>query len=203
MYLKHAKKEAEVSIRKDKIVIVDLESTCWEGYTAPVGQTNEIIEIGICLLDVNDLSIEKARSLLVRPIESVVSPFCTQLTSITPDLLQREGIDFTGACEIVERDYDSRNRLWASWGAYDYEMFWAQCKRRQVRYPFSKKHANLKRVFQQTIGERMGTESALAKLEIEFEGTRHRGVDDAYNTARILTKLIQAHGLGILRKYGL
>ena len=34
----------------NKIIIIDLEATCWEGIP-PKGEVSEIIEIGICLLD--------------------------------------------------------------------------------------------------------------------------------------------------------
>ncbi|MCS6835658.1 MAG: exonuclease domain-containing protein [Anaerolineae bacterium] len=192
-----------MTIRKDQILVLDLEATCWEGYKAPVGQLNEIIEVGVCLLNVADLSIAAKRSLLVTPLESEISPFCTALTSITPQMIAQEGQPFEAVCATLERDYDSRNILWASWGAYDHEMFRTQCKRRKQRYPFSKKHVNLKRVFADAKGERMGTERALENLAMSFEGTRHRAHDDAYNAARILARLIQDHGLAILRKYGL
>ena len=33
----------------NKIIIIDLEATCWEGIP-PKGEVSEIIEIGICLL---------------------------------------------------------------------------------------------------------------------------------------------------------
>lgn len=192
-----------MTIRKDQILVLDLEATCWEGYKAPVGQLNEIIEVGACLLSLANLSITAKRSLLVTPLESEISPFCTALTSITPQMITQEGQPFEAACAILERDYDSRNILWASWGAYDHELFRLQCKRRKQRYPFSKKHANLKRIFAEAKGERMGTERALEALGMSFEGTRHRAHDDAYNAARILARLIQDHGLIILRKYGL
>ena len=35
----------------DKIIVIDLEATCWEG-DPPPGQESEIIEIGLCILDV-------------------------------------------------------------------------------------------------------------------------------------------------------
>ena len=191
-----------MSISKDKIVIVDLESTCWEGYDAPPGQENEIIEIGICLLDPHAGTIEEPRGILVKPTRSVISPFCTQLTTITPELVEREGIDFEEAVGLVERIYGSRGRLWASWGAYDRSMFFNQCKRRDVRYPFSKYHANLKRVFADHHGERMGMARALEVTGLGLEGTPHRGGDDAYNTARLLLYLVQTYGINVLRRYG-
>nr|MDQ2829840.1 DNA polymerase III [Chloroflexota bacterium] len=35
----------------DQVVVIDVESTCWEG-APPVGEESEIIEIGVCTLDV-------------------------------------------------------------------------------------------------------------------------------------------------------
>lgn len=192
-----------MSIRKDKIIVVDIEATCWENYKAPAGQENEVIEIGVCLLDVASFQVSEKRSLLVRPINSEVSPFCTQLTTLTHDFLLRNGTTYGEACEILEKDYDSRNRLWASWGSFDYNIMWEQCKRRNVRYPFSKKHANLKRVFQQNRGNRLGLRVALESLGLTQVGTPHRGDDDAYNVAIVLTTLMQLHGRDILRPYGL
>lgn len=36
----------------DYIVVVDIEATCWEG-KVPEGMSSDIIEVGVCLLDVN------------------------------------------------------------------------------------------------------------------------------------------------------
>ena len=36
----------------DHIVLVDIEATCWEG-KVPEGMSSDIIEVGVCLLDVN------------------------------------------------------------------------------------------------------------------------------------------------------
>ena len=50
----------------DHLLIVDVESTCWEG-PPPPGQESEIIEIGLCLLEVASGQQQGKRSLLVRP----------------------------------------------------------------------------------------------------------------------------------------
>ncbi|MGB1286293.1 MAG: exonuclease domain-containing protein [Aggregatilineales bacterium] len=191
-----------MAIRKDKIIVVDIEATCWEGYDAPEGQENEVIEIGLCLLDATDFSLSDKRSLLVKPTESVVSDFCTELTSLTQEQVDTQGIAFDEACSILEKEYDSRNRLWASWGNWDRMIMKKQCKRRKVRYPFSKKHVNLKRVFQDAHGERMGLARAMKALQLDVEGTMHRGDDDAWNTGRLLSELVHIHERTILRKYG-
>lgn len=191
-------------IRKDKILVVDFEATCWDGFHAPPGQTNEIIEIGVCLIDPHSspMEISDKRSILVKPIESEISPFCTELTTITPEMVELNGVDFEVACKILETEYDSRNRLWVAWGGWDKRFIMKQCRRRKVRYPFSKKHANLKRVFHENNGERLHFAPALEASHIEPEGTAHRGDDDAYNTARLLRYLFETYGDNILRRYG-
>ena len=64
--------------------VVDVEATCWAG-EPPAGQRNEIIEIGVCVLDLGSLERVEKRSLLVQPEHSEVSTFCTDLTGLTPE----------------------------------------------------------------------------------------------------------------------
>ncbi len=190
-----------MSIYKDVILIVDIEATCWENHANPPGEINEIIEVGICALDMSRRELNDKRSLLVMPTQSTIGPFCTQLTTITPELIAREGMGFDAACAILEADYNSRNRLWSSWGMYDYTIFHQQCKAQGVRYPFSKKHCNLKRVFADVYGERMGMAPALEKAELKLEGTHHRGHDDAWNIGRLLLNMLEKKP-DALKKYG-
>ncbi len=194
--------ESLLNIRKDKLIIVDLEATCWEGYHAPKGQTNEVLEIGVCLLDMTTFEITQKQSLLVRPTESIISEFCTRLTTITQDLVDREGMAFSEACERLETEYDSSHRLWGAWGSFDYTLMSQQCKRRNVRYPFIKQYVNFKRVFQDTHGKRLGLKFALEAVELPQEGTAHRGHDDAYNIAALVSYMVQKHGAGFLRRHG-
>jgi inhibitor of KinA sporulation pathway (predicted exonuclease) len=193
-----------MAIHKDKIVVIDLEATCWEGFDAPEGQVNEIIEIGVCLIEPRKFPIQVTdkRSILVKPTESIVSPFCTELTSLTQEMVDTQGISFDEACSILENDYDSRNRLWVSWGGFDKEFFKAQCRRRKVRYPLNRKHGNLKSIFQDRHGERMGLMRALETVGIQAQGTTHRGDDDAYNTACLLKYLFERYGGDILKAKG-
>jgi hypothetical protein len=66
----------------DQIIVVDVESTCWEG-PPPNGEESEIIEIGLCTLNIADGARLDRRSIIVRPERSRVSAYCMQLTSIT------------------------------------------------------------------------------------------------------------------------
>lgn len=59
----------------DKIIVVDVESTCWQD-TPPDGQESEIIEIGVCIDVALGKRLEK-ESILVKPEKSRVTQFCT------------------------------------------------------------------------------------------------------------------------------
>lgn len=190
-----------MSIRKDKIIVVDLESTCWRGHTPP-GEESEIIEIGVCLLEVATGAISDPRGIFVRPERSTISPFCTELTSITPQMVAEAGLPFPAACEILRADYEAPTRLWGSWGRYDRRMFENQCQQRGVPYPFSKGHLNLKQLFAKWVsGKKMGLTRSLTHVNLEHEGTHHRGVDDAVNTARLLAHMLDVKGRDILTRY--
>lgn len=195
-----------MTVQRDTIVVVDIEATCWSGEPPP-GQINEIIEVGACLLQVEDIRaphiIEK-RSILVRPVKSTVSAFCTELTTLTQAQVD-SGVSFAEACAILVNEYATPSRLWVSWGNYDQEMFEAQCKSFDVPYPFSAYHANIRRIFGKYAPKDKdrngGMANALKVLGLEAEGTAHRGDDDAWNIARILAVMLQTHGGKILSKY--
>ncbi|TFF35978.1 3'-5' exonuclease [Mucilaginibacter psychrotolerans] len=174
-------------MKSGKILVVDIEATCWEGRNPP-GQENDIIEVGVCLLDVDTGEISANRGILVIPERSQISKFCTQLTSITPGLIEDEGIYFDDACDILEREYDAVNRVWASYGDYDRNQFQRQCSETRLAYPFGPSHINVKTMFAQKrrMKHSVGMASALEMLKLPLEGTHHRGVDDAKNIAKIL-----------------
>jgi inhibitor of KinA sporulation pathway (predicted exonuclease) len=171
----------------EKIIIIDLEATCWNG-PIPSGQVNEIIEIGICELHTHTGLITKNKGILIRPERSVVSPFCTELTTITQDLLDQEGITFQEAIAMLEDEYQPDQYTWASYGQYDLNMLKKQCKLRNVPYPMGSHHINVKEYFSEVKGltKKVGMNGALEILQIPLEGTHHRGVDDAKNIAKIL-----------------
>lgn len=190
-----------MALQRDKVIIVDVESTCWENQKTPAGQRSEIIEIGICTLDLKTRAIENKRGIFTKPIASTVSEFCTQLTSITQAMIDEQAIPFEEACALLQSEYNSKNRLWMSWGNYDRRMFIEQCQWRGVEYPFPETHCNLKTLFANIYGNRLGMAEALKKVKLELEGTHHRGDDDAFNIARILRFLLETHGDDLLESF--
>lgn len=99
----------------NKIIVIDLEAACW----APGERKGdpEIIEVGLAVLDTGDLTVGHRESILVRP-SAPVSPFCTGLTSITNDMLDRDGVSLAEAVAKLEA-IAGQNQPWASFGAYD------------------------------------------------------------------------------------
>ena len=176
----------------DVILVVDLESTCWDG-DPPPGQSSDIIEIGLCPVDVKTLTRLEKRSILVKPVNSEISSFCTDLTTLTPEMLSDAG-SLADAVRILKKDYDSKDRLWASWGDYDRRQFERVCQDENVGYPFGPSHLNVKSLFAAAVGagHEMGLDGAFKHLGLTMEGTHHRGHDDAWNIADILCRLLRA-----------
>lgn len=174
----------------DHILVIDLEATCWDG-PPPPGQTSEVIEIGVCPLELPTGRRLGKRSILIKPTRSTVSDFCTRLTTLTADQLAG-GITFTESCEILRREYQSRERVWASFGDYDRTMFQKQCEATGVPYPFGPRHLNVKTLFAIVRGlpHEIGMGEALDLMGVPLEGTHHRGGDDAWNIAGILAALL-------------
>lgn len=187
--------------KRDTVLIIDLEATCWKKHKNPDGEMSEIIEIGICEYHIPTATITHPQGILVQPTESTVSPFCTELTTITPQVLADEGLSFTEACQKLQSEYHSAERLWLSWGNYDHRMMQTQCERRNIKYPLSDHHCNLKNLFANFYVNRLGMKAALNKINLDLQGTHHRGVDDAVNIARILQFLLTTYGLDILDSF--
>lgn len=183
---------------QNRMLIVDVESTCWEAKPPP-GQQSEIIEIGICALDWGTLQISQEASILVKPARSRVSPFCTQLTSLTQELVD-QGVTFAEACARLETDYASNSVMWGSWGVYDLRMFQDQCASFGVPYPFGAQHLNIKKLFGERVNKKkqVGMAQALNVINLPLKGSHHRGGDDAHNIAVILGWMIKRFGAEIL-----
>jgi inhibitor of KinA sporulation pathway (predicted exonuclease) len=170
-------------------LIIDLEATCWERHEGHYGE-NEIIEIGAIVIG-NNYEILSEVQRFVRPVRNrVLSEFCKSLTSIAqsdvdaaqtfPDVLR----DFQAEVERISGQR-LQNLVFCSWGDYDRNQLMRDCQYHRLAYPFGR-HRNVKNEF--AINHRIkpvGIPKALRILGIQFDGTHHRGIDDARNIARI------------------
>ena len=180
-------------VKLDEIVVIDLEATCWEPKNSqPANEKQEIIEIGVCLLNPKTGARTKKQGILIKPTMSKVSTFCTELTTLTQEQLDAEGISFKEAVNKLTSEYASANRVMASFGDYDRDAMMKQCHQMGVKYPFSKRHINVKTLVSLHLGmlKEVGLARSCKDLGIDMDGTHHRGVDDAWNTAAVLSRVL-------------
>lgn len=175
----------------DSVLVIDVESTCWDT-RPPQGQISEIIEIGICVVDVRSLERRERRTIMVKPGHSQISPFCTQLTSITPEMVAHAQ-PLSDAIRILQQDYNPAERLFAAWGDYDRGQFMRNCELYGLEYPFGPTFLNVKNLFATALGlaREEGVDTACERVGIPFEGTHHRGGDDAWNIAALFCWLMK------------
>lgn len=169
--------------------VVDVEATCWSEQPPP-GQVNEIIEIGLTVVDLDAAARVAKHRILVRPQRSRVSEFCTELTGLTQAEVDG-GVSFAEACRTLAVQHEAGIRPWASWGDYDRNQFTRQCRHAGVEYPFGRHHTNAKRRFTEALGlrKRPGMAQALEIAGLPLEGRHHRGDDDAWNIAALVLHL--------------
>jgi inhibitor of KinA sporulation pathway (predicted exonuclease) len=167
-------------------LVIDLEATCDEHHRIPREET-EIIEIGAVLVDAS-MQVVDSWQTFVRPvIHPRLTPFCTQLTSI-----EQAHVDgaprFVDAMAALGQFLAGRTPLFCSWGDYDRAQLAREALRDGVKLPLGDQHYNIKEAFNERAGgkKRRGVGQALQFAGLRFEGTPHRGIDDARNIARLL-----------------
>jgi inhibitor of KinA sporulation pathway (predicted exonuclease) len=175
-----------------KILVIDIEASCWLKDQQPPGESSEVIEFGCALVSLTDFSIVKKQSILVKPQFSKISPFCTELTTITQELLDEQGVPFSQALEILKKEFKPRDLSWASYGDYDRVQIDRNCELYNIANPFGRTHINVKNVFaiKNKLSKEVGLGQALDKLGLKFEGVEHRGIWDAINIVKILKSVL-------------
>ena len=172
-------------------LVIDLEATCDEDHRIVREQT-EIIEVGAVLVDGVTLAPTAQFQTFVKPVRHPrLTPFCTRLTSITQADVDRAP-GFSAAMQKLGeflRDAAATGQfVFCSWGDYDRDQLGRDERRHGTRAPVGKQHINLKEAFRRRSGDdgKLGTGQALRRVGLQFQGTAHRGIDDARNIARLL-----------------
>jgi len=186
----------------DLVWVVDVECTCWETRQEQADRPSEIIEIGICGLLPHTGEIIYPESYVVKPRFSSVSPFCTQLTSWTQEEVDK-GHDIEVVLKSIKQDYGIlKEHVWFSCGEFDRTKLASDGKGGvQQLYgiqkwdnPFAmmRSHFNVKTLFalKHKLFKEKDLMSMLDHLQLKFEGTHHRGKDDAINVARIVSAVL-------------
>lgn len=168
-------------------IVFDLEATCWEQEMPTYVQ--EVIEIGAVKLD-EYAQQQDTFCRFVKPVfHPYLSNFCKQLTTIRQEDVDRAK-DFERVIEEFKEWiglYDDEEYLLCSWGYFDRNLLEKNCQVHKLEKDWLEHHISLKHQYQKIrkITHPIGLKTALQAEGYEFEGTPHRGIDDAQNLAKI------------------
>lgn len=163
----------------ERALYFDCELTCWEG-APPAGESPEIIEIGLVEADVLKLEITRKVRYYVRPLRSRVSEFCTSLTGITQRILDKQGRRLGERLHSLQK-FGPGSKLCFTWGDDEDFLRWS-CM--PGTSPFRKmSDLGLRHQMETGLAKAASLEAALAGAGLQFQGTPHRALVDAENTA--------------------
>ena len=172
-------------------IIMDLEATCWED---DIHKENdmETIEIGAVALDLAGKISDEFTTFIKPTHNPIISDFCTKLTTITQEdvnsgLSFKDGLAKFHAWLTKQCGSYNTYRLW-SWGYYDRAQLERDCQYHDLDCSWLDGiHYNLKTAFALRRSDRreMGTKRAIKASKLKWQGTHHRGIDDAKNIAQI------------------
>lgn len=182
----------QAAFRSGLVACIDLEATCTDDIAQKPHYRNEIIEVGIAVLDMKTLQVAEVKQLYVRPTTTEVLSFCTQLTGITPERVA-DAPSFAQAMQeldsLIRKLRLEGMGVWGSFGEYDRKQFMRQCAAEGVANPMqTTRHLNVKAAAQMALQSRkgLGLNRAVERLGLQFHGQHHSGVDDAVNVANVL-----------------
>ncbi|VVP59888.1 hypothetical protein PS850_06142 [Pseudomonas fluorescens] len=179
---------------------VDLEATCDEvGESesprplAVVPDQMETIEIGLVVIDLETLEIVDEFQRFVRPqINPLLTDFCKELTSI-----QQADVDNARTYVEVGQELGAfiaqyPNAAWASWGDYDARQLgrdagFIGCPALLSGLP----HFNARKWHKGLYDNQpKGLKQTVEAMGLAWQGTYHRGIDDARNVASIVKEML-------------
>lgn len=194
----------------DFLLIVDFEATCVDSNrTSQRLHPQEIIEFPMVLLETQSGKIiAEFQRYIIPVVHPTLSPFCTELTGITQDMVSAKNgaVSFQQAWKDVQLFLDKHQLLDNSnkkfraicCGNWDFSVMLPQ----QLQTTFgSKAHVpgyfskwiNVKQAFESFYQPRRrvkGMMDLLAYLNIKPQGRHHSGIDDSRNIAAICQRML-------------
>lgn len=178
--------------------VVDVEATCWDTREEQGSKPNEVIEIGVAVLEYATGKVIDRASLVVRPRMTQVSPFCTTLTGWTQEAIMEQGKDIARVLKEFKAQFKPKpEHVWYSCGQYDKNMLSSKSQKgvgalygiQTDVNPFDiMNHVNIKTLFAVKHGlkKEIGMDRMLQMMGATLEGRHHNGADDAFNIAKIV-----------------
>ncbi|AFY44781.1 3'-5' exonuclease [Nostoc sp. PCC 7107] len=181
----------------DYLLVLDLEATCCDQGTIKRHEM-EIIEIGAVMVEAQNLTVIDEFQTFIKPVRyPILTDFCKSLTSIT-QIYVDQAPGYPEAIAILQKWLSHYpNAVFGSWGDYDRNQFKQDSKFHNLPFPIAYPHINLKQHFSesQSLSKRYGMAEALQLVNIELQGTHHRGIDDARNIAKLLPWILNRQKL--------
>lgn len=176
-----------IPVPTGNFVILDFEATCSDKNEFSRSEM-EIIEIGAVAYD-DDLNYLESFSSFVAPVRNpLLTDFCKELTTITQADVDAAEPFYQVASGLSLWAAELEISWWGSWGDYDRKQLTQDVRYHRVPDPLPQPHFNIKEGFssRQGLKKRLGCAGAVKLAGLEFEGTLHRGVDDATMMGKLL-----------------
>jgi len=173
------------------IIIFDLEATCWERETCTpaelLKQQNEmeVIEIGAVKVDAEYNILDQFQIFCKPKLNPILTDFCKTLTSIKQEDVDN-AVSFEEAYKLFQK-WSSGTSKYIAWGAYDNRQIEKQLIREGINLKPLKPYYNGKEIIREWLGYKgKGLGKELQRYNIPFEGERHRAINDAIMTSKLL-----------------
>ena len=183
----------------DYLIILDFEATCFDINDKHTKPDHEIIEFPSVVVDIKAGKIVDKIEQFVKPKKNIeLSLFCKNLTSITQSQVDG-GIPLRDALKFHHKFVSNyQNSILVFCGDWDGFMLQKDAQFNNLDVPtFYKKWINIKIPFQKIYNldksycKNIGSMNGMLKyLNMEFEGTPHRGICDCSNLANICIKML-------------
>jgi len=172
-------------------IIFDLEATCWQGNT--MDRDQEIIELGAYRVNGYGEWLDHFQAFLKPVMHPRLSAYCTDLTGITQEQVSKART-FGHVFPLFEDWFYAQDgpQILCTWGAKDMDLINAECKRHDLDHSFLPACINLKAQYARMhkLSKEVGLVKALEYSDIEFEGSHHRALDDAFNTTKLFLQFL-------------
>ena len=175
-------------------LVVDFEFTF---YKRPVGRPRaffaEIIEIGAVKLDENLNECGKLQNFVKPHFFPKHAKDAMDFCMIT-DADMKKAITFPAMLEKMSAMYEAGNTLFIAWGDSDYKVLAEGCSRHKLDNPvLQADYLDLAEAYKLWRGEENtpGLKTAIIEMEVIADGLAHTAFDDAYNTGKVLAKMLE------------
>ena len=175
-------------------LVVDFEFTF---YKRPVGRPRaffaEIIEIGAVKLDESLKECGKLQNFVKPHFFPKHAKDAMDFCMIT-DADMKKAITFPAMLEKMSTMYEAGNTLFVAWGDSDYKVLDEGCNRHKLENPvLQADYLDLAEAYKLWRGEENtpGLKTAITEMEVTADGLAHTAFDDAYNTGKVLAKMLE------------